>query len=136
MGYLSLAATNSPKLFLQARVFISPKTERKINSYHHTLKAKAFEKGCESQKERKLVHGEGTVRCALLTEGQPNEKKTAFRTVTHACMQHNLAKLWRGADGTEHTDYAQNNIRTEEGKCTQYIQCFLSCMMAANTKNH
>lgn len=72
------------------------------------------------------------MRCALLTEGQLNEKETGFRTVTQTCRQHNLAKLCREVDGTECTDYAQNNIRTEEGKYTQYIQCFLSCMIDAS----
>lgn len=47
-------------------------------------------------------------------EGQPNEKETGFKTVTQTCMQQNLAKLYTEVDGTECTDYAQNNIRTEE----------------------
>lgn len=80
---------------------------------------------------------EGTERCALLTEGQPNGKETGFRTVTQTCMQHNLAKLCTEVDGTECTGYAQNNIRTDEEKHTQHIQRFLSCMIDATyTKNH
>lgn len=39
-----------------------PKNERKIKYYHWTSKAKAFGKCHESQRDRKLVHGEGTVR--------------------------------------------------------------------------
>lgn len=134
MGYLGQMATNSPKLTLQARILsyrFSPKLKGRSTATT-TLKAKAFEKCCESQKERKLVHGEATVRCALLTEDQPNEKETGFRTVTQTCMQHNSAKLCREVDGTECTGYAQNNIRMEKEKYTQYTQCFLSCMIDAS----
>jgi len=114
MGRLSQAAINSPKLFLQARVWscgISPKTERKIKCNDWTSNTKAFGKCHESQRDRELVHGEGTVRRALLTVGQPSEKETGFRILSQTCMQHNSEKLCTEMGDTEHTDYAQNNIQ-------------------------
>lgn len=95
------------------------KPERKIKCYDWTSKARAFGKCHESQRVRKLVHREGTVRHALLTVGQPREKELASEFWhRHACNIKSYVQKWMARSTWT---MPKTTFKTEEGKYTQYI---------------
>lgn len=98
---------------------LKKKPERKIKCYDWTSKARAFGKCHESQRDRKLVHREGTVRHALLTVGQPSEKELASEFWhRHACNIKSYVQKWMARSTWT---MPKTTFKTEEGKYTQYI---------------